>query len=219
MTDIGLSLAVLGGIAVLAGVILLMSRRDARKREAALAGYCSEHGFCLATTKEPNARSIRVFTDDWRLTGSMRASASTAQSGSAEWERKTEWICTRQNPLRPVFALQVSNGATDFECLPDWVREAALAAIRSQIGESLQPLSSVRTAFCENGRCGVLFERENRSAESVMERLYAPLGEWCGGLPLYLECSPERARLTLTNVALKDAKELEAILRIALQLI
>lgn len=219
MTDLSLSLLVLFGAAALAGAILLFARRAARKREEALAAYCAERGFRLEITREPNARSVCVFTDDWRLTGSMRASANAAQTGSSEWERKTEWICTRQNPLRPVFALQVSGGGTDLERLPDWVRGAALAAMRSWLGDSLKSLSSVRTAFCENGRCGVLFESESRSADRTMEKLYAPLSAWRGSLPLYLECSPARVRLTLTGVALRDVKEMEAILQIGLALV
>lgn len=219
MTEIGLSLFVLAGISVLVLTVLLLSRRAAQNRETALAAYCAKNGFHLEIIKEPTARSIRIVAKDWRLTGSMRASENAAQTGSSDWERKTEWICTRQNPLRPVFALQVFSGATELERLPDWVREAALAAMRRWLGDALRDLSSMRTVFCENGRCGVLFEPEKRSADRAMERLYAPLSAWRGNLPLYLESAPDCARLTLANVAFRDAKEAEAILQIGLALL
>lgn len=214
MNDILLSLYVLIGIALAAGLIFYFTTRAAKRREEALAAFCEKNGYLLTVTKEPTAREIVVRGNDWRLVSSMRALQNASQSGSSDWQRETELVCESKNPLRRTFALQVSGGSADPEILPAGLRETAVSAMRSRMGGSAANLTSVRTAFRDNGRSGVIFETQPHAADLALEALRLPLSGWRGGMPLYIVCSPETIRLTLPDCAVKTADEIESLINI-----
>ncbi|NLI54612.1 MAG: hypothetical protein GX417_09895 [Clostridiales bacterium] len=213
-----LSLLVILGAALAAGAIFLLTRRAARRREEALAAYCALHGYRLTTNRAPTAREIALEGDGWRLTSSMRALQSTAQAGSSDWRRETEFVCGVSNPMRQTLALQVSGGSTGLEALPSQVREAAITALRRRLGGEFTNLASVRTAFCEGRRCGVVLETDAHTADAALELLHLPLSAWRGGLPLYLACSPAQIRLNLPDCMVQSVEETDALLRIGLAL-
>jgi len=218
MDYISVSLYVLLGAAVLAAVVLLLTRRAEKQREEELQSYCAQNGYRLTIRREPTAREIQLEGDGWHLVSSMRALQNTAQTGSSDWKRETEWVCTKEDPKRQTFALQVSQGTTDLDSLPTWLRESALCAMRAWLGGDLQNVSSVRTAFCEGGRTGLVFETGQHAADAALERLVLALRAYHGGLPLYLECSPVRFRSFLPDAAVKTAPEIESLLNIAFSL-
>ncbi len=218
MSDIALSVCVVLGAAVLAGGLLLWTRRVARGREEELAAYCRGRGYRLEVQKEPTARRITIEADGWRLVSSRRAVQNESSSGSSGWQCETEWVCEADNPLRQTFALQVASGTMDVGRLPEWLREGALRALRIWLGTAAAGLSSIRTAFCENGRCGTVFEMQAHAADASLEKLRAPLAGRSVSLPLYLECSPSRIRLTMPETAAGLPQEIEAILSVGLAL-
>ena len=215
MDEIMVSLFVLLGAAMLAAAVFLLTRRAARQKEEALASYCAQNGYRLTSLRKPELREIKIETDDWRLTAVMNALQNSGDTGSSSWRRETQWVCERENPLRQTFALQLSQGATDLDRLPQWVRDAAIAALRLWLGEETSELNSLRTAFSENGRSCVVFEREAHAADATLERLLVILGQYRGSLPLYLECSPARVRLFLPDAMAATAQEAEQLLQIA----
>lgn len=219
MDDITVSLIVLLGAVLLAAGVFLLTRRSARQREEALLDYCEKNGLHLAVRREPESREVRITGESWQLVASMRAQQNSGDTGASGWQRETEWICLRENPLRQTFALQLSQGATDLDRLPQWVRDAAIEALRLWLGEEMQKLDSLRTAFCENGRSCVVFEQEAHAADASLEQLLLPLTQYRGSLPLYLECAPARVRLFLPDAFVASAPEAEQLLRIAKKLL
>lgn len=214
MSDLTVSFYVLMGAALLAAIVFLLTRRAKRQREEALSGYCAKNGYRLTLRNEPTAREIFIESDDWQLTSSMRATIASAEGGSSGWQRETEWICKRENPLRQMFALQVSAGSANFETLPPWIRETALGAMRLWLGDWARELASVRTAFYENGRTGVVLEPHPHAADGALEQLCAALGRYTGGLPLYLESSQAHVRIRLTDRMLDTAQQIDQLLQI-----
>lgn len=216
MEDILLSVYVVLGAGLIVAGIFLLTHRAAKRREAALSNYCAAHGYRLSITKEPTAREIVLESDNWRLSSSMRALQNSAEAGSSDWRRETAFVCMDPNPLRKTFALQLSKGSSDLDALPPWLREQALSAMRLLLGPDMAGLSVVRTAFCEGGRSGVVFEATAHAADDALEQLKPTLLAWRGGLPLYFECSPGQIRLRLPDVAARSAEEADALLQIGL---
>lgn len=214
MDDTTLSLVVVLAAGLVIAAIFLLARRRTRAREEALASYCAQRGYQLRSVKEPTARNIVIEGENWRLTSGMRALQNRTQAGSSDWKRETEWVCTKPNTPRKTVALMVSRGSTELEQLPAWVRETALSALRLWLGEEMQQLHAIRTAFCERGITGIAFETEANDAEMTLNTLRQPLLESKIELPLYLECSPERIRIFLPDAAVQTAEEADAILQI-----
>ena len=219
MENMTLSLYVLLGAVVVAAVVFLLTRRAGKLREEARAAYCAQNGYRLTSSKEPTAKTICIESDIWQMRSSMRAVVSSSDSGSSGWQRETEWICKSENPLRQTFALQLSAGVTDLDRLPQWVRDAALGAMRAWLGDWARELSSVRTAFCEGGRTAVVFEAQARAVDAALEQMRVSLGQYRGALPLYLESSPAQLRLRLPDMMIDTSQEAVALLRLAKTLI
>lgn len=215
MNDITVSLCVLLGAALLAVAVFLLTRRAAQQREEALQAYCTQNGYRLTILREPETRETQIEGDGWRLVSGMHALQNSGDTGSSGWRRETEWICTRENPLRHSFALQLSQGSTDLDRLPQWVRDIIVDTLRLWLGERIRNPSSVRTAFCENGRTCVIFEQEPHVADASLEQLRVSLGHYRGSLPLYLECSPACVRLFLPDAMAATAQDVEQLLQIA----
>ena len=215
MDDLMLSLYVLLGTLLLAVLIFLLMRRAASRREEALAAYCAQNGYRLTTLREATAREIRIEADGWQLISSMRARHNSGESGNSGWRRETEWFCTKENLLRQTFALQLSEGAADFDRLPSWVRDAALAAVRLWLGDELKSLDSVRTVPFSGARTGVVFETAPQAADAALEPLRFALQSYHGALPLYLESSSARVRLHVPGAAINSAEEADQLLRVA----
>jgi hypothetical protein len=215
MDDLMLSLYVLFGASLLAALVYLLMRRAAKRREEALAAYCAQNRFHLTNLREAIAREIRIEGDGWQLVSSMRAQHNSSEGGNSGWRRETEWCCTQENPLRQTFALQLSEGTSDFDRLPSWVRDAALSALRLWLGEEAQNLESVRMASFSRERTGVVFETKPHAADAALEPLRFALQSYHGALPLYLECSRVWVRLHLPGTAIATADEVEQLLRIA----
>lgn len=112
----------------------------------------------------------------------------------------------------------MSAGSTDPDALPSVLRDIAISAIRLRLDGSAASFSSVRTAFHENGRSGIIFETEPNAAADALESLRVPLAAWRGGLPLYLSCSPEGVQITLPDCAAKTAEEIESLIAIGFAL-
>lgn len=219
MDDLTLSLYVLLGAALIAAIVLLLTRRAGKLREEALAAFCAQNGYRLTSSKEPTVKTICIEGDNWQMQSSMRAVVTSPDSGSSGWQRETEWICQSENPLRQTFALQLSAGSTDLDRLPPWVRDAALSAMRLLLGDWARELSSARTVFCEGGRAAVVFEPQPHAADAALERMRASLDQYRGALPLYLASSPTQIRLRLPDVWIDTAQEAEALLRLAKSLL
>ncbi len=219
MDDITLSILVVICTVAVAGFIFTHIRQKTKQREEALAEYCDGKGYRLTITKEPTTRLIVVESDQWALTSSMRTQQNSSSSGSTDWQSETVWICNERNPMRETFALQVSAGSTDIETLPPWVRDRALQAMRLMISEEMKDLTSVRTAFHDRNRTGIVFEKKEYDAEKALLNIRAPLSEWRGGLPLFAEASPEHVRLYFSNCAVKTADEISTVLEIGNALI
>ncbi len=218
MNDIAFSTFLVLGVALSAMAILLFTWRAAKQREERLASYCAAHNYRLTITKEPAAREITIEANDWRMTSGMRAVSNASSSGSSDWRRETEFVCGKKNPLRKTFALMISGGSSDLDAVPSWVREMAVLKLRAHLGERMRGLDSVRTVRRGRGKSGLLFETETHEADTALELLSLPLAAWRGGLPLYIECSPEGIRFILPDYAIKSAYEIDAAVRIGLAL-
>jgi hypothetical protein len=214
MDDILSSLYVLLGVGLLIAAVFLLSRQKARQRAEELAAYCAQNGYRLTLQNEPLMRSIQIETDDWQLNSTMRAVRNDGDTGSSSWQRETKWICTRENPLRKTFAMQLSQGSTNLDQLPQWLRDAAVSALKHWLGDDMQALDSVRTVSFDKKRTGILFEQEAHAADATLEQLRVSLEQYTGNLPLYLECSPSRVRLFLPDVKADSAPVLERLISI-----
>lgn len=214
MNDLTLSLYVLLGAALVAAAVFLLTARARKQREEALAAFCAQNGYRLTIQKEPTARVLEIEGDEFQLSSSMCALESSADSGSNNWHRETELIGTRENPLRATFALHISQGSTDLERLPQWVRDAALSAMRAWLGDWARELSSVRTAFCEGGRTGVVFEPQEGAAAAALERLRVLLSQYHGGLPLMIESAPARVRIFLPDGMIFTVREAQELIQL-----
>lgn len=214
MDDILSSLYVLLGVGLLIAVVFLLSHRKVRQRAEELAAYCAQNGYRLTLQNEPLMRSIRIETDDWQLNSTMRAIRNGGDTGSSGWQRETEWICTRENPLRKTFAMQLSQGSTNLDQLPQWLRDAAVSALKHWLGDDMQALDSVRTVSFDKKRTCILFEPEAHAADAALEQLRVSLEQYTGNLPLYLECSPSRVRLFLPDVKADSVRVLERLILI-----
>ena len=212
MDDITVSLYVLLGAALLAAAVFLLTRRAAKRREEALSAYCAQNMYRLTILKEPDSREIQIEGEDWLLKSSMRALQNSADTGASGWQRETQWLSTRENPMRQAFALQLSQGATDLDRLPPWMREAALAAMRLWLGAGHEHLGSIRTAFCEGGRSCIVLETQPHAADAALEPLLLSLQHYRGSLPLYLACAPTYIRLHLPDLAISTAFEAEQLI-------
>ncbi|MEZ4509348.1 MAG: hypothetical protein R2912_08300 [Eubacteriales bacterium] len=214
MDDILSSLYVLLGVGLLVAVIFLLSRRKARQKEEELAAYCAQNGYQLTVQHEPLMRSIRIETDAWQLTSIMRSIRNEGDTGSSGWHRETEWVCLRENPLRQTFAMQVSQGSTNLDQLPQWLKDAAISALKHWLGDDMQALDSVRTLSFDKKRTCLVFEPEPGAADATLEQLRVLLEQYTGTQPLYLECSPSRGRLFLPDVKADSVPVLERLISI-----
>ena len=214
MDDILSSLYVLLGVGLLIAAVFLLSRQRARQRVEELAAYCAQNGYRLTLQNEPLMRSIRIETDDWQLNSTMRAIRNDGDTGSSGWQRETEWICTRENPLRKTFAMQLSQGSTNLEQLPQWLRDAAVSALKHWLGDDMQTLDSVRTLSFDQKRTCILFEPEAHAADATLEQLRFSLEQYTENLPMFLECSPARVRLFLPDVKADPVPVLERLILI-----
>lgn len=214
MEDLMLSLVVIVCTAAVVFIIFLIVGKKRKARTEGLSSYCNEHRLEMSLETEPTGRVLTVTSENWSLTSSMRAGINESSSGSSEWQKLTEWTCTKHDPNRPIFALHCSGSSANMDALPQWVRAAAIEKLRQQIGGSANTLSSVRTAFSAHGVTGIVFEPESMSAHAVLERIEREMSGWKKEWPLYIESSPERAAIRTPGLYIANAEQLDRLLHI-----
>lgn len=212
MNEITLSAIIFACAAAFVGIVFLVkTAKDGRKREA-LRQYCEKNGFRLRFWDKGNEKGLSVRSEDWILSVSMRAAVNNAETGSSGWAKETEWLCERPDDRRLAFALYCSKAQCGFEAMPEWVRSAAIEKMRRAFPGAAD-FSSVRTAFCEKGITCLAFENAEKTAQPIIERLRPAVGRWNGGVPVCIECSPERVKIVVRDSFLEEPEQVDALVR------
>jgi hypothetical protein len=91
MNEILLNLIVFAGIAVAAGVILLIVVGNQRKAKRTLQQFAQQKGWQLDFTRDRLLKGYRITSSQWTLEAYSRSHDTDAGAGSSNMEEKTTW--------------------------------------------------------------------------------------------------------------------------------
>lgn len=91
MNEILLNLVVFAGIALVAGIVLLLVTRKQRQVEQQLQQFVQQKGWRFETIRERLVKGFRITSAEWTLEAISRSSDTDAEAGSSNMEQKTTW--------------------------------------------------------------------------------------------------------------------------------
>ncbi len=91
MDEILLNLVVFAGIALVAGIVLLLVTRKQRQVEQQLQQFVQQKGWRFETIRERLVKGFRITSAEWTLEATSRSSDTDAEAGSSNMEQKTTW--------------------------------------------------------------------------------------------------------------------------------
>ena len=91
MNEILLNIVVFAGIALVAGIILLLVTRKQKQVEQQLQQFVQQKGWRFETIRERLVKGFRITSAEWTLEATSRSSDTDAEAGSSNMEQKTTW--------------------------------------------------------------------------------------------------------------------------------
>ncbi len=91
MNEILLNLVVFAGIALVAGIVLLLVTRKQKQVEQQLQQFVQQKGWRFETIRERLVKGFRITSAEWTLEATSRSSDTDAEAGSSNMEQKTTW--------------------------------------------------------------------------------------------------------------------------------
>jgi hypothetical protein len=95
MNEILLNLVVFAGIALVAGIVLLLVTRKQKQVEQQLQQFVQQKGWRFETIRERLVKGFRITSAEWTLEATSRSSDTDAEAGSSNMEQKTTWTSTQ----------------------------------------------------------------------------------------------------------------------------
>ena len=95
MNEILLNIVVFAGIALVAGIILLLVTRKQKQVEQQLQQFVQQKGWRFETIRERLVKGFRITSAEWTLEATSRSSDTDAEAGSSNMEQKTTWTSTQ----------------------------------------------------------------------------------------------------------------------------
>lgn len=213
LNEIMLSAIVFACVAAFVGVVFLIKAIRDRRQKETLRQYCEKNRFQLRFWDKGSQRGFSIQSEGWILRACVYAPDHNAEAAGPGLAQETEWTGAKPDAGRPAFALFCSKAQCGFETLPEWVRSSAIAKMRRAF-PGASDFSSVRTAFCEQGITCLAFENEEKSAQLLIERIRQAVGDWNGGGPVCIECTPERVRVLVRGCFMEEPGQIDALIRL-----
>jgi len=91
MNEILLNLVVFAGIALVAGIVLLLVTRKQKQVEQQLQQFVQQKGWRFETIRERLVKGFWITSAEWTLEATSRSSDTDAEAGSSNMEQKTTW--------------------------------------------------------------------------------------------------------------------------------
>ena len=91
MNEILLNLVVFAGIALVAGIVLLLVTRKQKQVEQQLQQFVQQKGWRFETIRGRLVKGFRITSAEWTLEATSRSSDTDAEAGSSNMEQKTTW--------------------------------------------------------------------------------------------------------------------------------
>ncbi|MCE5207104.1 MAG: hypothetical protein LLG42_02215 [Chloroflexi bacterium] len=91
MNEILLNLVVFAGIALVAGIVLLLVTRKQKQVEQQLQQFVQQKGWRFETIRERLVKGFRITSAEWTLEATSRFSDTDAEASSSNMEQKTTW--------------------------------------------------------------------------------------------------------------------------------
>ncbi len=213
MTDLMISIVVVicVGVFIIALFVVIRARR--RKNEQALAEYCQSRGYSYNKLKEPLRTELRIEGDSFSLTSTMVSLRHEEQTGSASWDKNTEWTTRGGNSVWPSFTLGSVSAAGEWERLPDWVKHAAIEKLMRESGIIFQSVNA-QPLYISGKSTFLLFEQISGESRNAIQRLSPLLNEWPAQFKLVIHSSPTEIRIYAAGCFIQDAELLEKLIRL-----
>ena len=91
MNEILLNLVVFAGIALVAGIVILLVTRKQKQVEQQLQQFVQQKGWRFETIRGRLVKGFRITSAEWTLEATSRSSDTDAEAGSSNMEQKTTW--------------------------------------------------------------------------------------------------------------------------------
>jgi hypothetical protein len=91
MDEIMLNLVVFAGIALVAGIVLLVVTRKQRQVDQHLQQFAQQKGWRFESIRGRLVKGFRISSTEWALEAISRSSDTDAEAGSSNMEQKTTW--------------------------------------------------------------------------------------------------------------------------------
>lgn len=207
MDNLGLTLIIVLG--VLGFVILMISLKRRKIKDAALVEYCNDKGYSYNKTKEQSLSTITITGDDFILKSTMAAQQNPA-SDETGWESNTRWTLTKTDTRRPAFALGSIPSNTDWDSLPDMVKKMAIQKLMSESGLVLDP-DEAQLIDTTGKSTFLLFEESPGKSYETVQRLRPFLSQWSDKQIIFIKSSPDKISLNITDYFIKNVDSLKKV--------
>lgn len=208
MDDIILSLVVILGTAVLAGVIFLLVRLRQRQGQAALAQMALERGWRLEAIQERLAWGIRLSSADWRIEAISRAAGRESAPGSSDVAMQTSWRA--EGPGSTLLVGPRTSNAR-LGALGDSLARLALEKALGADARGLEEVEAGSQAFQAKY---MLWAQEPETARLLVNpALESALASWKGTPPVIRRSAGELA-IELHGVRLAKPAEIQALVQL-----
>lgn len=210
MTDLYASLIVIACTGVVVALIFLLAASRKRSLEQALADYCREHEYAFHSIKEPLRAERRVEGNSFSLVSSMVSCRHDEGTGSTGWEKTTRWIAGGVRDV-PAFMLGSVQTGSDWERIPDWMRQALITKLGGEVGVALETYGPPQMIRPGNKRAFLLFEQTPGATRDILQRLSPLLADWSTN-ELVITSGPEGVAIRVDDLFIQKTDELDRVL-------
>ena len=217
MTDLYVSLIVIACTGVVVALVFGMAARHKHSRELALADYCREHGYAFHSIKEPLRAERRVEGDLFLLVSSMVSCRHDEGTGSTGWEKATRWAARGVQDV-PAFMLGSVQVGSDWERVPDWMRQALITKLGGEVGIALETYGPPQMIRPDDKRAFLLFEHTPGVTRDILQRLLPLLSDWPSN-ELVITGDLEGVAIRVDDLFIQKTDELDRVLALGRALI
>jgi hypothetical protein len=211
LSDLAVSLIVIGGTGILLVFVFWLSAKSKRTKDKLLSDYCQSHGYSLSKKTGPLQTELRIEGKGFTLLSSMLSRRQETQTGSSSWEKQTLWKTLEAHQAWPTFVLGSVPTASNWNRLPDYVQNAAVAKLSQDFGfvcdaQKAQPLR------IDGGPAFLLFEETQGESAAAIERLKPLLTDVQN--QIVIQSSPEQISIRISGCFIRDAAAADRLIRL-----
>ncbi|NLC96630.1 MAG: hypothetical protein GX675_03565 [Erysipelotrichaceae bacterium] len=201
---ITLTIIVITGIVVTFILFNYVKNRKIKKEE--LEKFCLDNGYTFNMIKDSSKSVITISKDNIFLESVM----SLHLDEESDYEMFTRWISYESDDDRPVFVIGSIPIDSDWNNLPESLKNIAIKKIKDETGQNLNP-ESAKIIETDSKSTFLLFDETSNLSQKIIHKLKPQLSRWSNKHTIFIESNKDEIKLNIYNYFIENVDSLKKI--------